>query len=122
MPRKPKPPKYRSPCECGQCPRLPADRPPTLQEWLSYWSHDGWFSAEKVEELAVSLYVHRYAMWVNCRGWRKPPGYTSGRVPMSKLLPSGKRLLPADVQRAVRRLMQERRREREGHADLERAS
>lgn len=122
MPRKPKQPSYRSLCECGQCPRLPADRPPTLQEWLEYWSHDGWFSPEKVDELAVGLYVHRYSVWVNCHGWRKPPGWTSGPVPLAKLLPKGKRLLPDDVKRATRRLMQERRRERAGDTDLERAS
>lgn len=121
MARKPKPPKYRSPCECGRCPRLPANRPPTLAEWIEYWSHDGWFTAEKVEELAVGLYVHRYAMWVNCRGWRKPPGWTGGRVPLGKLLPKKRRILPAEVRAAQTRLLAERRRQRD-RSDLEQAS
>lgn len=113
MARKPKPPKYRSPCECGQCPQLPRDRPPTLQEWITYWSHDGWFSAAKVEKLACELYVHRYAMWVNYKGWRKPPGWTGGRVPLAKLRPKGQMLYPDDIRRGTRRLMAERRAKRE---------
>lgn len=121
MARKPKRPEYRSPCECGRCPKLPADRPPTLDEWIAYWQHPGWFSPEKVDELAVGLYVHRYAMWVNCRGWRKPPGWTDGRVPLSKVLSKTKRILPAEQKRATQRLLAERRQARE-RTDLERAS
>lgn len=114
---KPKQPKYRSPCQCGQCPRLPANRPPTLQEWINYWGHDGWFSSEKVERLSVELYVHRYAVWVNTHGWRKPPGWTGGRVPLSKLRPKNGRLLPLQVRAATKRLIAERRRKRESQPE-----
>lgn len=121
MARQRKPPKYRSPCECGRCPKLPADRPPTLDEWVAYWSHDGWFSPEKVEELAVGLYVHRYAVWVNCHGWRKPPGWTGGKLPRRSVLPKKRRILPAEVKRIEQRLLAERRRAR-ARPELEQAS
>ena len=118
-PSKPRP-KYRSPCECGECPRLPTNRPATLGEWLEYWGHDGWYSAAKVERLAVELYVFRYAQWVNQKGWRKPPGYTGGRVPRHRVRPKGKPITAAQVHTATQRLLAERRRQRE-RTDLERA-
>lgn len=100
-------PRFRPGCECGDCPKLPADRPPTLDECTAYYAHDGWFPEWKVRNLAIQLYVHRYASWVNTRGWRKPPGWTGGRVPLAKLLPAKRRIFCDEYRRIVARLMKE---------------
>ena len=79
----------------------------TLSEWRSYWGHDGWFTPAKVYELAVHSYLFNYATWVNTRGWRKPPGWTKGRVPLAKVIPAKRRIFVGEVRRATIRLFQE---------------
>ena len=98
-------PRFRPGCECRACPKLPSDRPPTLAECTAYYAHDGWFPDWKVRHLAVQHYVYTYASWVNTRGWRKPPGWTSGHVPLAKLRPAKARIFPEDYRRALSRML-----------------
>lgn len=98
-------PRFRPGCECRACPKLPSHRPPTLAECTAYYAHDGWFPDWKVRHLAVQHYVYTYASWVNTRGWRKPPGWTSGHVPLAKLRPAKARIFPEDYRRALSRML-----------------
>lgn len=100
-------PDYIEPCNCGECPRMPADRPATKREALAYVEHR--YAAHRprrwVLQEAIGRYVWSYVSWVNTRGWRKPPEWTGGRVRACDLRPASKAFFPEDASKWRRELL-----------------
>lgn len=79
--------RYVEPCQCGKCPKLPPNRPPTKREALTYTEHRfaAYWDSERCVIFAIELYVGSYRRWVNDQGWRKPPEWTKGRVALHEV-------------------------------------
>lgn len=79
--------RYVEPCQCGMCPKLPRNRPPTKREALLHVQHqyEGFWDEERIVIFAIELYVGSYRRWVNEQGWRKPPEWVRGRVALHEL-------------------------------------
>lgn len=114
---KQRPSRFVRECACGRCPRLPTKRPATKREAFLYVQHRyaGFWTEDRIAYEAIDLYVHSYRRWVNDYGWRKPPGWTEGRVPRHQLR-SRKAMFTEEAQAWARRLKagyRERRANRE---------
>lgn len=79
---------YHDPCECGACPwPWRKDRPGTLAEFEAYVRHRfPWLPKGEQHVHATGCFTSNYKEW-RLRGWRKPPNWADGPVPLRKVLP-----------------------------------
>ena len=105
---------------CEACPKWPGHRPPTKREVVEWWNHHyrdrplAWRM-----RMAVEDYTHKYATWVNTKGWRKPPDWSGGPVAAHDLRPARATLLPDDVARWRRELMEKLRRSLDDRSNVQ---
>lgn len=103
------PRRHHEPCGCQQCPKPKRGRPPTKRECVEKWTHEygrEW-PRRKVLRYAIGSFTFAYVEWVNLRGWRKPPDWSSGRVPLARLRPKGKPFTPDEFRQWERELIRE---------------